>query len=155
MVPCPCHARPFAADNAAALAAVTAAAAAAELPSVKLGGVNAHLGLSATSPDLGPVGGGGSSALDDAAFRPSTAPLAPIDGGGAAAPATAAGGHALPLASATRPKPPFELTEQIEMHVLENQRLREQLLHFTSKQPVKGGKKRSGVHSLGMPLPPV
>ena len=39
-------------------------------------------------------------------------------------------------------------------HVLENQRLREALLHFTSKPPAKGAKpKRAG--TLGMPLPPV
>ena len=47
----------------------------------------------------------------------------------------------------------FELSEAMERQMLENQRLREALLHFTSK-PAQG-KRSKGGGSLGMPLPPV
>ena len=61
----------------------------------------------------------------------------------------------------TAPDPTFDLMhekawmgEQLEKHAVENLRLREQLLFFTSKSAASLSRKKSH-HSLTMPLPPV
>ena len=114
----------------------------------------AGLKLSATQPELRP--------------RPQTS--AGVGEGVAAWPVTSlassssmpsTGGVPIsPPVSTLMPKPGagsagLELSEHLEQHVLENQRLREQLLHYTSKAPGKGNKKPAKVSSLGIPLPPV
>lgn len=48
----------------------------------------------------------------------------------------------------------LDMSEHVERHLLENQKLREALLHYTSGK-AKGGKKGKKGASLTMPLPPV
>ena len=99
-----------------------------------------------------------SAALNaDDPTRPETAPGERIGGDhSASASAPLASTFSAPgstLASA-RDAAHMELSDAMERHMLENARLRENLLHFTSKQTKKG--KRGGANpSLGMPLPPV
>ena len=46
------------------------------------------------------------------------------------------------------------MSDLMERHLLENQKLREQLLYFTSKSSANKPKGKKG-SSLSMPLPPV
>ena len=74
---------------------------------------------------------GGKNAVADDVSRPETAPSF---------------GHAVPA----------ELAEQMESHLLENQRLRETLLWYTAKEAAASKKSRSAPSSsIGRPLPPV
>jgi len=83
---------------------------------------------------------------DDSEPRPGSAPGESSGSGGG--PGSSAG--------APSAAPELSLTEQMERHLLENQRLRESLLYFTSKKGGKKGKKGARDNaSLGMPLPPV
>jgi len=108
------------------------------------------LKMSATTPSLRPSGVAPAGAEDVShgnAYRPITAPppIVPLSVALSAAPK-------MP----DKQSLPFEMTEQIERHVLENQRLREQLLFYTSQTSTKvAPKKKRHVTSLGMPLPPV
>ena len=49
---------------------------------------------------------------------------------------------------------PVDMSDLMERHLLENQKLREQLLYFTSKSSANKPKGKKG-SSLSMPLPPV
>lgn len=141
-------------DVAAALTAASAGSTAAnEVASAAARG----LSMSVTEPLLRsrPAAAAPSSATVelDAAGRPTTAPppIAPLVGSPAPAPEPQPplAGAALKLLPAV-PRS-YELSEQVERHMLENMKLREQLLHFTSK--ASKGKRKPG--TLTMPLPPV
>ena len=102
---------------------------------------------------------GSPDAADD---RPQTAPppiapLASVPAPATLRPPLAAPALKLPPPPVAMPREaPLELTALMERHVIENQKLREQLLFFTSKasNPVQKKLSRSA-SSLGMPLPPV
>ena len=88
-------------------------------------------------------------------LRSQSAPLGTAKGG-VPRPDTAPGFAAPPPAAApaaSKRDQHEEMSEVMERHMLENQRLREQLLHFTGKP--SDGRRRKNAKSLGMPLPPV
>jgi hypothetical protein len=114
------------------------------------GGGARGLGHSATMGDLRTPG-----LLDPSGMRPVTAPGE--NAAGVAAAYEGAPSHTAPALSVSSSvdggSTRLELTEAMERHMLENARLRENLLHFTSK--ASKGRKKKGGSSLGMPLPPV
>jgi hypothetical protein len=111
-------------------------------------------GLAKSGGQLRPLlGAGGSGALPRRGLTHSATVGGEL-GVRAAAPSAGLRPGTAPGLNGTVDGAPFDLNEHMERQMLENQRLREQLLHFTTK--AKGtaqGRKSSA--SFGMPLPPV
>ena len=145
-------------QQAEAVAAAVAAASEDEAAMNEVSTAAARgLSMSMTLPGFHRTGSPGAADDRPLTAPPPIAPLASVPAPATLRPPLAAPALKLPPPPVAMPREaPLELTALMERHVIENQKLREQLLFFTSKasNPVQKKLSRSA-SSLGMPLPPV